>query len=761
MYSYLRDTRLDCSDAHRFSTSKDKDRLGRCATWIKADTSFLGLKFALREFKDRVFIGDKPEIMSRVKTNGSLYIDKLSIKKKPGSTLQETWFDNLVEFNHGLIAIIGNRGSGKSALSETIGLIGNTQHFNDFSFLNELKFRKKSENKAKEFIASLTWANGKKIDRFLSDPIDPVSPELVQFIPQNFLEHICNEVPVGEDNDFSKELKRVIFSHIDSADRLGQCDLDSLIDSVTGSTQGAIKLIQSEISAINAEIIDYENQSIESFKLNLKKQLSIKWQQLNDLMDARPELIEPVSDAPQMQELTAAITSISEQIAETEAEIEEKTSELTTLNIQTNQLDRFEENALTLERSFKNLRTQYEPILSEVGLKFDDVAKLIIMKTLVKFKKEEVSGRVRILSRELDASIQESLPGIIVQLQYAKGSLQEKLDEPQQLYQKSLTELEEWSQRRKTIIGDSNTPDTIVFIRSKIQDLRSIPQKLQQAKENRRSKSQEIYRLLQKLVLEYQRFYRGVQDFIDKQITAQAIKLILSSMLVQNNFGETFLENFNRHRSSSFAPVAKGDKLVGDAIAECDFHSEVSVLNYIEKIDEYMHFDFNYDPPSLVDIDSLMKKGKSRLDVYNYLFGLSYVTPVYMLKFGSKQLHELSPGEKGTILLIFYLLVDKTDTPLVIDQPEDNLDNQTVARILVDCIKQTKRRRQIFIVTHNPNLAVVCDAEQIISCTIDKEKGNEVSYSCGAIENPKINPSVVDILEGTKPAFDIRGGKYF
>ena len=232
-------------------------------------------------------------------------------------------------------------------------------------------------------------------------------------------------------------------------------------------------------------------------------------------------------------------------------------------------------------------------------------------------------------------------------------------------------------------------------------------------------------------------------------------------MLVQNNFDNTFLDYFNRRISSSFAPVIKGDKLVGDALAACDFDSEASVLQFLEKMDSYMHFDANYDPVIPVDIDTLMRKGKSRLDVFNYLFGLSYIKPIYMLKFGSKQLHELSPGEKGTILLIFYLLVDKTETPLVIDQPEDNLDNQTIAKILVNCIKQTKRRRQIFIVTHNPNLAVVCDAEQIISCAIDKEKRNEVSYNCGAIENPQINPSVVDILEGTKPAFDIRGGKYF
>jgi predicted ATPase len=81
---------------------------------------------------------------------------------------------------------------------------------------------------------------------------------------------------------------------------------------------------------------------------------------------------------------------------------------------------------------------------------------------------------------------------------------------------------------------------------------------------------------------------------------------------------------------------------------------------------------------------------------------------------GAKELSELSPGERGTLLLVFYLLVDKDDIPLVIDQPEENLDNQTVYELLVPCMKEAKRRRQLFMVTHNPNLAVVCDAEQII-----------------------------------------------
>jgi len=76
---------------------------------------------------------------------------------------------------------------------------------------------------------------------------------------------------------------------------------------------------------------------------------------------------------------------------------------------------------------------------------------------------------------------------------------------------------------------------------------------------------------------------------------------------------------------------------------------------------------------------------------------------------------DLTVGERGTLLLVFYLLVDQRDVPLVIDQPDDNLDNQTVFEILVPCIKEAKKRRQVIIVTHNPNLAgSKCPADQII-----------------------------------------------
>lgn len=155
-----------------------------------------------------------------------------------------------------------------------------------------------------------------------------------------------------------------------------------------------------------------------------------------------------------------------------------------------------------------------------------------------------------------------------------------------------------------------------------------------------------------------------------------------------------------------------------------------------------------------------MRKGASPAVVYDYVFGLEYLAPKYGLQMAGKSLDQLSPGEKGSLLLVFYLLVDRNDTPLLMDQPEENLDNETIVSLLVPSIKEAKGRRQIFVVTHNPNIAVVCDAEQIICATHELNDKNRIAYQGGSIENPEINKRIMDVLEGTKPAFDNRSAKY-
>lgn len=71
-----------------------------------------------------------------------------------------------------------------------------------------------------------------------------------------------------------------------------------------------------------------------------------------------------------------------------------------------------------------------------------------------------------------------------------------------------------------------------------------------------------------------------------------------------------------------------------------------------------------------------------------------------------------------------------------------------------------KVNRTLVMVTHNPNVAVVCDAEQIVHASIDRAGHNQVTYSSGAIETPRMNRLLLDVLEGTRPAFQNRRDKY-
>ena len=159
-------------------------------------------------------------------------------------------------------------------------------------------------------------------------------------------------------------------------------------------------------------------------------------------------------------------------------------------------------------------------------------------------------------------------------------------------------------------------------------------------------------------------------------------------------------------------------------------------------------------------IRGLMRKDRRPEDVYNFVYGLTYLEPRYTLLFQETPIEHLSPGQRGALLLIFYLLVDKGRNPIVIDQPEENLDNETVVSLLVPVLNEAKKSRQIIMVTHNPNLAVVCDAEQVIHASFDRKNRSKISYNSGSIEDGTINRAVVDVLEGTKKAFNNRGQKY-
>jgi ABC-type transport system involved in cytochrome c biogenesis ATPase subunit len=155
--------------------------------------------------------------------------------------------------------------------------------------------------------------------------------------------------------------------------------------------------------------------------------------------------------------------------------------------------------------------------------------------------------------------------------------------------------------------------------------------------------------------------------------------------------------------------------------------------------------------------DEALRKDFTVIEFITELLALEWLEVRFGLTGNGLPLAQLSPGQRGLVLALFYLIVDLRIAPLLLDQPEENLDNATIATLLVPAIQEAAGRRQTIIVTHNANLAIVGDADQIVHCTVTD---GVFGVTSGSISELGIAQDVVDILEGTKPAFDKRGHRY-
>ena len=140
-----------------------------------------------------------------------------------------------------------------------------------------------------------------------------------------------------------------------------------------------------------------------------------------------------------------------------------------------------------------------------------------------------------------------------------------------------------------------------------------------------------------------------------------------------------------------------------------------------------------------------------------WLFGTDHIAVRYEISYDGVDIRKLSPGTRGIVLLLLYLALDDSDDrPLIIDQPEENLDPKSVFDELVALFIATKAKRQVIIVTHNANLVINTDADQIIVAEAGQHPPGglpPISYVAGGLENASIRKSVCDILEGGEAAF--------
>lgn len=275
-----------------------------------------------------------------------------------------------------------------------------------------------------------------------------------------------------------------------------------------------------------------------------------------------------------------------------------------------------------------------------------------------------------------------------------------------------------------------------------------------------KNKMEEKYKELQEIYISIlnqlmEEKYRSISEDITLDV-----KLLFN----KNDFQEQFFDSIDQRQS------------LNKIISEC-FNDD----------NQLFYTDLNDLSNKIFQIFGALIKGKIKLkanvSIKSILLKLlgNFFSFEYNLIHKNDSITEMSPGKRGLVLLQVFLHLSKAQHPILIDQPEDNLDNRTIFTELNSFIKEKKIDRQIIIVTHNANLVVLTDAEEIIVANqagqqqINDNNEYRFEYVSGSLEcsydssreeslsllkRKGIKEHVCEILEGGKDAFEKREQKY-
>ena len=759
------------SDAHSFD---DLDRLeGNVAgfepTWIKADLTFRGLTQIVFEPESRVHIGNEPEVAARKAIEATKFLSRLRVRniaKYKGEN--GSWFKSVdISLNPELVVIIGNKGSGKSALADIVGLLGESRQQGYFSFLANRGGNKKFRQRgfAENFEGEIEWASGAKVSKHLDEDIDLASPEAVRYLPQNYFEQLTNEIEI---EDFRREIEDVVFSHVDETDRMGKETFAALQEFKTQQSKQETSALKVRLRELNIEIVELEEQSDPATKRRLEGDLKARKDELLSLEKSKPVDVPKPDKQDDTQKLLAAeienLTQKKTVVEEGQKHIREI---LTAAKSRLQRLSLLLESLLSLGAHIDAEKIGLRGECEGLGLNIDEILLATVSREPIDKQIDVVRATIETLEAatniEFDTETDFSNLESSSDIRAAKGWLQTKIEElkeklgtPQRKYQNYLERLAKWEAKKKDVLGDQENPrtGTIRNLKTKLNYIKTeLGQALTAARESRKATVEKIFKSMQKILTFYSELTQSVEAKLSAVRANEFAVEIDASFVLDRTFSDEFLRFVNKRKRGYFQGASESDSRLKVMISETDWNDFNLVWNFIEGALQKLSI---HDGAEMAIKDQITDVK----EFYDYLFSLDFLSAKYELRLGDKNLNELSPGEKGLLLLIFYLQLDLDNIPLVIDQPEDNLDNDSIFAVLARCIREAKKNRQVILVTHNPNLAVGADAEQIIYVKLEKAKNYKFSYETGAIENPRINQRIVDVLEGSQPAFVKRRLKY-
>lgn len=653
------------SDAHSFND------IGTCFTWIKAETSFEGLKQIIYEPEARVRIQDiKPEEKPSYQLINSITFEHKDFPKEP------------IYFNPNLNTIIGGRSSGKSIL---LGCIA-----------------KKTDNE----VVVKERVNGElsSHDKYINEICKNVRIEWNDKQPDN--EHKIEYYGQSVINNYASDSKKV----------------DSIV----------LRIINKEDEKRNA----LEKYKI--FQINNQKDITNKIAELIDLRDKESAVDEQIKGIGNKQGLEDEIEKLKKDIAEINKSREGSFSEeeLNKFGESVEKLHMVEGKLSTWEKDTNVLSLLKEkelvmPISGEIA-KISDGIKERVLKIY-----EEINTNVKKIWFD---SIEELEKDVTKTINNCRNEISEITASP--LYSKGLEYLKE----------NETYANKTQLLKDEENKLRQILD-LEKEKDTLHKNYLELFKTIISLNSKYYSETKKIADIIkqkkgDVEISAKTIYTpdrIISTLekSLNKNFGE------------------------GKKLKDFKGKNQEDIEKYFENL--------------LLNIDNgnvKLTKDTSLQTLLTNLIAINYYSITYKVKYENDDLDSMSEGKKAFIILRLLLDFDDSVWPILIDQPEDDLDNRAIYTDLVSYLRDKKTKRQIILVTHNPNIVVGADSELVIVANKHGSKnenpGKTKFYYYGdtleasfidkdektVLYKQGIKEHICEILEGGDAAFKLREKKY-
>lgn len=687
--------------------------IGSRFTWIKMDEtpSLEGLRQAFLLHEHRV-------------------INDFDIKENDPNKQPDVWFKSLkvtgtnlttkqdleIDFNPQLNAIIGGRGSGKSSILRFIrGVFDRTANLDDFEDLlkeQNLFYKKADVSHKKETIG------------IFNPDISIVEIEIVR-------KEVLYKIVASKINSASSQLIEV-FKWLDGTWDLVKDDDKDLLE-IFEFEQYSQKQIYEIAKNPNAlrERIDNAIPVLHDI-LERKSKIS------NEFLQARTSLRTKQGAIGGKTKIKTDLEDINNTLKAID-----KSGITTTIK----STDLFVEDRKPI-KSFTETIEDLTLALEQVKASFTIPA--ISTDNIQESHKEEIENLIQIATQSI-VQQEKELDKIILEVANVKSTFDLAVQNSD--WQKALSLLHTEIEEKKKELSESE-----IEALSKYQQLKLVVIDKQQELKSIESIEKEIIEIntqCTKLIKDYVDVCKEITEirstFISEHITADNIKIEIRGFRNQNDF-ESQLRTIISNDSSFGDDIESLKTLCFTGIVEDKIQivkKELLEAHYNDASSEYFHGHFK---------NALRKLSPSQIDNIELFMPEDEIIVKYKPEgsTGFKSLSTASAGQKTAAILTFLFSFGKE--PLLLDQPEDDLDNRLVYDLVVKGLKKAKEKRQIIVVTHNANIPVNGDAEYILS--MDSTTTDIKVLHSGTLENSDIKKEICDVMEGSEKAFQLRSERY-